>query len=182
MINPFLIGEKIYLRAPEPGDENVAAAGENHPQPRETLYYALPSSLEQQRAKIKTWQEDMHTVIFTLCTIEPDQPVGLTALVRIDWIGRMATFYISIGDAANWSKGYGSEATRLMVDYAFDILNLNRVQLHVSTENPRAVSVYEKIGFVVEGTLRQAMYHHDRYVDFYLMGILRQDWLKTNRL
>lgn len=180
MVNPFLIGEKVYLRAPEPGDEAIVAAGENHPQPRETLYYALPSNLDHQRAKMKSMQDDKNTILFTICSILSDQPVGQTALVRIDWVGRMATFYISICEAQNWSKGYGSEATRMIVDYAFDILNLNRVQLHVSTENPRAIRVYTKIGFVLEGTLRQAMYHHNRYVDFHLMGILREDWLKNH--
>ncbi len=178
MPNPFLIGEKIYLRAPEPGDENVIAASENHPDARSFLYYALPSSPETQAGRIKQKSQDHSTIFFTICTIEPDEPVGCTSFVRIDWAGRMATFYIAIAEKKNWSKGYGKEATKLMVDYAFASLNLNRVQLHVSVENERAVSVYEKTGFVKEGRLRQAMYFDNHYIDFLLMAIIKEDWLK----
>ena len=93
----------------------------------------------------------------------------------------MAVFYIAIAEKENWSKGFGKEATRLMVDYAFKTLNFNRIQLHVSVENERAVNAYKNAGFVIEGTLRQAMYHKSKYVDFYVMGILKEDWQKTDR-
>ena len=176
MRNPFLIGEKIYLRAPEQGDEIIYALSENHPQVRAYLYYALPTSTDFHRQRITEREKDPHQIWFTIATIEPDQPVGATGLVRIDWVGRMATFYIAIAEAKNWSRGYGREATRLMVDYAFGTLNLNRVQLHVSKENERAVKVYRQTGFTIEGTLRQAMYFDNRYIDFYLMAILKEDW------
>ena len=67
-----------------------------------------------------------------------------------------------------------------MVDYAFATLNLNRIQLHVSTENERAIDVYEKIGFKIEGKLREVMFFENHYVDFYVMGILKSDWQKTS--
>ena len=178
MKNPFLIGKKIYLRAPEQIDENIIALSENHPDPRESLYNALATSIDQQRNKIQKLKSDPHSIAFSICSIDPDEPVGLTYFTRIDWVGRMATFYIAIAEKENWSKGYGSEATQMMVDYAFGTLNLNRIQLHVSVENERAVKVYEKIGFKNEGRLRQAMYFDGKYHDFYLMAVLREDWLK----
>jgi RimJ/RimL family protein N-acetyltransferase len=181
MSNPFLIGQKIYLRAPEPEDAEIYAISENHPEPRVTLYYALPTTFEQQLDKIRKAVNDPNTIIFTICTIGDDIQIGTTSFVRIDWIGRMAVFYIAISQKENWSKGYGSEATRMMVDYAFATLNLNRIQLHVSTENEAGVKVYQKIGFKIEGTLRQAMYHDNHYSDFYVMGILKEDWLAINR-
>ncbi len=178
MKNPFLIGTKIYLRSPEPGDENIIALSENHPEPRQYLYYALPTSIEAQRKRIEKRLQDHSTVFFAVCTIKPDKPIGITSFVRIDWVGRMATFYIAIAEKENWSKGYGKEATQLMVDYAFNTLNFNRVQLHVSVENERAIKAYEKVGFIKEGTLRQAMYFDNHYIDFYLMAILKEDYLK----
>ena len=90
----------------------------------------------------------------------------------------MATFYIAIAEKENWSKGFGKETTRLMVDYAFETLNLNRVQLHVTVENERAVKVYKDIGFKIEGTMKQAMFHQNHYSDFYLMAILKEEWKK----
>ena len=179
--NPFLIGEKIYLRAAEAGDETIIATSENNPDARGSLYYALPSSLDTQLTRIKQKSLDHSTIFFTICTVEPDEPIGCTSFVRIDWVGRMATFYIAIAEKKNWSMGYGKEATRLMVDYAFATLNMNRIQLHVSVENERAISVYEKIGFIEEGRLRQAMYFDNHYIDFLLMGIIKEDWLKQRQ-
>jgi len=178
MKNPFIVGEKIYLRAPAEGDEYIYAISENHPEARHYLYYAFPSTLNQQKEKIERMVNDPHTILFTICSKENDKPVGNTAFIRIDWVGRMATFYIAIAEKKNWSKGYGSEATRMMIRYAFDVLNLNRIQLHVSTENKPALNTYRKSGFTVEGTLRQAMYFDGRYIDFYLMAILKEEYAK----
>ncbi len=66
-----------------------------------------------------------------------------------------------------------------MIQYGFDILNLNRIQLHVCCDNVFAVKAYEKAGYKIEGTLRQAMYHHNKYCDFYVMGILRSEYYST---
>lgn len=175
MTNPFLIGSKIYLRAPQEEDVKIIALSENHPDTRASLYYALPTAPDQQKDKMQKLKDDPRSIVFTICRIDPDSPVGLTYFTRIDWVGRMATFYIAIAEKENWSRGYGSEATRMMVDYAFDTLNLNRVQLHVSVANERAVKAYEKVGFKNEGRLRQAMYFDGKYHDFFLMAILRQD-------
>ncbi len=180
MQNLFLTGEKIYLRPLKEGDEVVAARAENHPDPRAHLYIATPTSVEKQKEKLLKLDKDHHAIILTICTIDPDQAIGITEFVRIDWIGRMATFYITIADKANWNRGYGREATKLMVDYAFNTLNLNRIQLHVSVENERAVKVYREIGFKIEGTLREAMYFDGCYHDFFLMALLKNEWLKRS--
>jgi RimJ/RimL family protein N-acetyltransferase len=176
MHNPFLFGEKIYLRAIQPEDADCIALGENHPAPRETLFYAKPLSPQQIGERLTKQLSDPNAIFFTICSKDSDKAVGQTAFVRIDWVGRMATFYIVIAEKENWSKGYGGEATRLMVDYGFKTLNLNRIQLHVATANEKAVKAYQRAGFQIEGTLRQAMYHHGRYEDFYIMGILREEY------
>lgn len=178
--NVFLIGEKIVLRAFEPGDEIMVARLENHPDPRETLFYARPTSIEQQRDKTQDQLRDPNTILLTICKKETNEPIGQTAFVRIDWVGRMGTFYLGIADKQNWSKGYGSETTRLMIDYAFKTLNFNRVELKVAAENTAGFRVYQKIGFVHEGTLRQAMFRDGKYSDFHVMSILREDFIKIS--
>jgi len=173
--NPFLFGNSVYLRAPESGDEFVFAQTVNHPAPREFLFYALPQSVQHYQDTVKKWMEDHHTIVLTICTADPDEPIGLSAFFRIDWVSRMATYYIAIADPKNWSRGFGKEVTQLMLDYGFNTLNLNRIQLHVSCKNDRAIKVYQQLGFQNEGTLRQAMYHDKQYIDFLLMSILRSD-------
>lgn len=171
----FIQGKKIILRAFEAGDEQMIARIENHPAPRETLFYAFPTNSMQQKEKIERFLNDHHTILLTICRADDNEPIGQTAFFRIDWVGRMAVFYIGIADKENWSKGYGSEATRLMIDYAFDTLNLNRIQLHVAKGNPWALKTYQKCGFIIEGELREAMFHQGKYCNFYVMGLLRSE-------
>lgn len=158
----------------------MVARIENHPDTRQTLFYAFPTTFQQQKDKILSNINDPNTIVFAICRKADGKPIGQTALFRIDWVGRMATFYIGIADKENWSKGYGSEATMKMVEYAFETLNLNRVHLHVAVENEGAVKVYQRVGFQIEGTLREAMYHDGHYSDFYVMGLLRRDWKNKN--
>lgn len=180
MENPFLIGEKIYLRAMEERDEEIIAASENHPDARQTLFYAMPNSYKSIQEKWTKFRDDPNHLVFIICSKNPDKPIGITAFHRIDWVGRMAIFYIAISKKENRSKGFGSEVTELMVNYAFNTLNLNRIQLHVALENEKAIKIYKRAGFVVEGTLRQAMFRNGKYHDFFVMGILAEDW-KSNR-
>jgi RimJ/RimL family protein N-acetyltransferase len=107
---------------------------------------------------------------------ESDRLVGATGLHHTDLRNRHAAFGIVIGEKDFWGKGLGSEATRLVVGYAFGTLNLNRVWLEVYEYNPRAARVYEKAGFRVEGRLRQDTFRDSRYWDTLVMGILRDEW------
>ena len=173
---PFLQNDKIILRAPEEEDAVVFAAAANHPLIRNTLYIALPTSVEENKDLIRAERSAHDTVTFTVCRADNRKAIGVTKFVRIDWPGRMATFYIALANGEDKGKGFGTAVTSLMTAYAFDTLNLNRIQLHVSVRNTAAIHVYKKCGFKTEGTLRQAMYFDGGYIDFYLMALLREEW------
>lgn len=175
----FLEGKKVYLRPYMESDSELVLFGKNNTEVRETLFLFSPMTLEQVKAEMNSWSNSKEIVLFTICLQKNNRPVGQTAFVRIDYVSRAAVFYIAIYDPAYWSKGFGSEATSLMIQYGFDILNLNRIQLHVCCDNVFAVKAYEKAGYKIEGTLRQAMYHHNKYCDFYVMGILRSEYYST---
>jgi len=175
-IPKFLEGKKVYLRPYMEEDNQLVFFGKNNEQVRETLFLFSPLSMEQIKNELTQWSNSKETILFTICKKPDDIPVGQTAFIRIDYVSRAAVFYMAIYDSGFWSKGFGGEATKLMLKYAFDILNLNRIQLHVSSENVNATEIYKKAGFKTEGTLRQAMYHYNRYVDFYVMGILREEY------
>ncbi len=182
MITPvkFVEGEKVYLRPIEEQDLQLIYFGKNNPLVRETLFLFYPITLEQVKQEITTYITSKENLYFTIVEKKTDIPIGQTAFVRIDYVSRMATYFLAIYNPNYWSKGYGTEATKLMVEYGFDILNLNRIQLHVAVENQFAVRAYKKCGFIIEGTLREAMYHHNKYCDFYLMSILRSEFYKMN--
>lgn len=172
----FYEGEKIYLRPVEEKDIELFYFGRNNPDVRETLFLFFPMTYEQVKNELNATLSSRDNLTFTIVEKDTHIPVGQTSFVRIDYISRMATFFLSIWDPEHWSKGYGTEATRLMIDYGFEILNFNRIQLHVAVENKKAIRAYQKCGFKIEGTLREAMYHHNRYCDFHLMAILRSEF------
>jgi RimJ/RimL family protein N-acetyltransferase len=91
------------------------------------------------------------------------------------WVG------VGIGDRENWGKGYGTDAMRVLLRYAFTELNLHRVTLIVFEQNKRAIRSYEKAGFVVEGVTRKEYTREGRRWDVVHMGVLREDWLRQNR-
>jgi RimJ/RimL family protein N-acetyltransferase len=115
-------------------------------------------------------------IVFAIAERKGGRTVGTCGLYLIQWLARRAQFNILIGEPAAWDKGYGSEAARLILDYAFDVLNLNSVQLGVNADNARAVRSYEKVGFVREGVRRQFVYRNGRYYDSVMMSVLRDEY------
>ncbi len=83
---------------------------------------------------------------------------------------------IAIQDKTRWSEGLGTDAVRLVVEYAFSELGLHRIELHVDEENERAIRCYEKCGFVREGLLRDHRRIDDRYSNTIQMSILAREW------
>lgn len=103
--------------------------------------------------------------------------IGNVGLSCISWEDRRALFGIFIGEKKYWGKGYGTDATRAIVRFGFDQMNLNRIELQVLADNERGIHCYEKVGFVREGVMRQHRYREGRYVDMVFMSILRDDYL-----
>jgi len=101
--------------------------------------------------------------------------VGELALLDWDRHHRSCGFRIALGPQGR-NRGFGSEATRLVVDRAFADLPLHRIQLEVYDFNPRAQHVYERVGFRREGVLRDAVRWDGAFHDTIVMGLLRPDW------
>lgn len=106
--------------------------------------------------------------------------IGNIGLHRIDWVNRVAKLGIVIGERDYWGRGYGTEAVRTMLRYAFRELGLNRVELEVFAFNARALRCYEKTGFRREGVRRKALFRDGKYHDIILMGILREEFAEVD--
>lgn len=135
-----------------------------------------PMSYEDELEWYENMRKDKERYTFGIRTLEGDKLIGNCGLFNIDWRNRTALFGIAVGDKTYWGRGYGTDATRIMMGYGFDELNLNRVQLDVYDYNKRAIKSYEKVGFVHEGTRRQALFREGVYHDIHIMGLLREDW------
>lgn len=123
----------------------------------------------------------LHSALFMLHPTSDDKVIGFVALDGFDWAARSGWVGIGIGDEEYKGKGYGTEAMRLLLRYAFDGLNLNRLNLNVVSYNERAIRSYEQVGFRYEGTQREVICKEEQRWDIVDMGILRQDWELLNR-
>lgn len=107
-------------------------------------------------------------------------PIGLVELVEINHIHRRAEFQIIIAPE-HQGKGYASLATQLAMDYAFTVLNLYKLFLVVDVDNAAAVHIYQKLGFTLEGTLREEFFVAGEYRDAYRMAAFQSDYLARQR-
>lgn len=102
--------------------------------------------------------------------------IGQMALANIDWKNRVAQIAIVIAEAEFRGKGYGTEAIRLLEEFAFDRMNLHRLELSVHDYNIAAYKCYRKCGFTEEGRKRQDFYIHGKYTDTIYLGLLKSEY------
>lgn len=174
----MLQGEKVVLRAMRREDVELLWRFENDPE------YVVagggdplaPVPLERlQRVFDKEVAEPSRDRIEF--AIEADgKYIGRCGLHGIDLNARHAELGIGIGNREYWGRGYGRDAVRLLLGYAFRVRNLRRVWLEVHAANERAIRAYRACGFVEEGRLREHVWLNGCYVDNVLMGVLRDEW------
>lgn len=117
---------------------------------------------------------------FSIRALVDDRVVGEIGLGGLRWNCGDTFVGIGLGDRADWNKGYGTDAMRLILRYAFLELNLHRVSLGLFDYNPRALRAYEKAGFRVEGRMRGTLHREGRRWDDIFMGVLRSEWMEKN--
>jgi RimJ/RimL family protein N-acetyltransferase len=126
------------------------------------------------------WLEAQHQADnafpFAIRLLDRPDLLGYIELDQILWTHQVGWVNISIGDRSYWGKGYGYEAMQLVLEFAFQELNLHRVQLTVFSYNTRAIALYEKLGFQREGVYREFLHRDGDRHDMYLYGLLRPEW------
>ena len=121
-----------------------------------TLGAFLPTTLEDQTKWYDEWASSEKTVPFTVYARQELRPIGTASLFEVDHRNRAAVFGIFIGDGEYRGRGYGTETTSLVLDYAFTVLGLHNVMLTVYDFNPAGIRAYEKAGFKEFGRRRQS--------------------------
>ena len=114
--------------------------------------------------------------LFYIRTLDDNLLIGDAGLTVIQWTHKEAYLGIGIGERACWDQGYGTDAVRVLLRYAFDELNLWRITLNVFAYNPRAIRCYEKCGFRHEGRQRGRLNREGQHWDLIYMGIIRTEW------
>lgn len=175
---PTLTGQRVILRAVTVDDATGLAGLIRDPEVRRLTGTHLavgPAAIDGAREWYgsRDGQDDR----LDLAIVDPstDRYVGEVVLKGLDADNGSCEFRIAIGPAAV-GRGYGTDATRLILAHAFETVGVHRIGLEVYAFNPRARRVYEKVGFVREGTRRDALRWDGGWVDADIMAVLADEW------
>lgn len=169
-----LRGDRVVLRPLERGDLARCVGWFND---REVTYFLGrdgPLTMEEEERWFANYKAKTDELIFAI-TIDA-RHIGNVGLHGIDRSNRRADLGILIGEKELWSRGFGTDALRAVLRYAFHDLHLNKVSLDVIAYNDRAVRVYERLGFVREGVKREDLLKRGRFVDVIRMSVLSREF------
>jgi diamine N-acetyltransferase len=176
-------GEKVNLRALEMEDLDSIMENWNNLEMRRFLATAWPMSRNTERewleraTTVDPWRDGK--IILAIEDKKTREFLGTVSLFDISKQSQRAEFGIAIHNPNNFGKGYGTDATRVMLWVGFHILGLNSIFLLTLDENERAQCAYEKAGFKRVGTFRQATYIFGKFHDFEIMDVTRNDFLRV---
>ena len=171
-----LVGKKCYLSPINVEDADQYCIWLND---LEVSYNLLIFNQQLSLEREKMILQDMiknNAQIFAIVDADSDKLIGNCSIFRINERNRKAEIGIFIGDTNYWSKGYGSEALSLLIDYGFNILNLNNIMLEVFSFNKRAFNSYKKVGFKEIGRRREAIIFAGEKHDEIYMDILANEF------
>lgn len=174
LLRPFDLGADLpALRAMLQDPEAIKLTGGGHGPG------GMPAWDEAAETRFAQWYRTRNAQLDRLDLAVVDLASGQCAgeAVLNDWHreNRSCGFRILLGPGGR-DRGLGTEATRLIVGYGFGQLGLHRIALEVYAFNPRARHVYQKVGFVTEGVLRDALRWGDQWIDATVMAVLAPEW------
>ncbi|MDQ0207440.1 GNAT family N-acetyltransferase [Alkalicoccobacillus murimartini] len=175
------MSKSIYLRKLKPDDLSHIYESFDY---EEILYMTGTKktfTFKQVQKHYEKCIEDDSRYDFAICLSENDELIGDLSIVDIEEDNHKAVFRISLHRIDVAGKGYGTEAAKQAVAFAFEELKLNRLQLEVYSHNLRGYHSYKKAGFIEEGRLRQSLYMNGQYSDEVIMSVLREDYEKALR-
>ncbi|MBN2238899.1 MAG: GNAT family N-acetyltransferase [Dehalococcoidales bacterium] len=179
----MLTGNKVIVRAVKRTDRDSLLKMFNDVEVTQYLAHYLPMTEMAEEKWIEshaTSAQDTDLVMM-IDAVDGETPktIGTVGLHRFNRKDARAEFSITIGETDYWSQGYGTEAAGLMVRYAFEQLNLNRLLSKVFDFNARSIRLHKKVGFTEEGRIREYTFKSGSYHDCLLFGLLRREWMMT---
>lgn len=176
----ILLSERITLKLVEKEDLVKRVEWINDSDIQYTLNYDYPTSI----AKTYKWFEkiivDTSRIDFSIFSKKENKYIGFCGLIDINYRVKKAELYITIGEKSIWGNGYGTEVYKILMEYAFRELGLNKTYIYYLSHNKGTEKIMEKIDWTVEGLLRQDKYSHGKIVDRYVASILKNEWINPN--
>jgi RimJ/RimL family protein N-acetyltransferase len=174
-----LSGNRVKLRPVIRSDIAYFLKWFNDPEVTQYLGTYLPMTEMAEEKWLENMGKMASSLIILIIEIPVENgtiPIGNIGLSGINSKDHFATFGIAIGDKNYWNQGFGTEATRLMINYGFEQLNLHRISSNVISFNDRSIRMHLKVGFKEEGRERDAMFRNGKYHDHVAFGLLRAEW------
>jgi RimJ/RimL family protein N-acetyltransferase len=168
----------VLLRAPQPKDAEsmIKIFHDQDIMKRFTRDLFSPISLSSLGEDLnKMWEKFGKDFYFSIEEKTSGKYIGSCGYNKIDRKNSFADIGIFL-EKSYWSKGFGTEALKLLISYLFNQNNLNKIRLNVHANNESAIRCYERLGFQNEGRAREELFQDGRYQDVYFMGLLREEW------
>ena len=151
----------------------------NDPDVRKYLIQHFPKTLEE----IKKWFDPKpeglrNEIIFEIWHKEGKKPIGIMGLVDINWIYRFGFIIIYIGEIDYWGQNIATESLKLLIEYGFNEVNLNKIMGWINVENKASLRAAEKAGLSVEAHTKQMALFDGKYMDVKLYSIFNEEWIK----
>ncbi|MFZ0830459.1 MAG: GNAT family protein [Thermoplasmata archaeon] len=176
--SPVLEGPRVQLRPPKPEDAKRIFAWYNDPETVAPFDRFSVDTFEEFERSLQEAPHDPTSLAprYVVALREGDGPIGLVGhYVPHPVLETIDVWYV-IGDRQARRQGYATEAVTLLVGHLFDTSPLPRLGATVDVENHPSVLLLERIGFQREGVLRSALFHHARWHDIAVYGLIRDDW------
>ena len=174
MFGPLLKGAHVTLRPGREEDADHFVRWFADTEVTRYLNRRMAVALYQEQEFLKKIGESKDDVWWMIDA--QGKAIGATGIHLINWLDANAMTGIIIGEKDSWGRGFGTEATRLMLDHAFGTLGLHRVALTVFEFNERAIRAYRRCGFVVEGRARESIWREGRWWDELAMSVIASEW------
>ncbi len=176
----FLKGKKVYLRPlDKKTDLESVQRWINNPEVRLYLNNVYPLTVMQEEQWFDNLGKKDNDIIVAVVAVVDNRLIGVMGLHNIDWISRTAVTGAFIGEKEFRNKGYGTEAKMLLLDYAFNTLNLRKVCSEVIAFNKRSIAYSQKCGYQVECIRPRQYFRQGRYWDQIFLAVYKKDWLKV---
>ncbi|MBU2109630.1 GNAT family N-acetyltransferase [Patescibacteria group bacterium] len=172
----FRKGKKVFLRPVFKKDVPNFLVWFNDPEVTQWLSLTFPINEKEEEEWVENLQKRKPNDFVLMIETKDRKALGTIGLHKIFWQHRIAEIGIAIGEKKYWSKGYGTEATMLLLDYAFNTLDLRKVGLSVLDNNGRAYKCYSKCGFKVIGRRKEQFYKNGKHLDEIIMEVFKKDW------
>jgi RimJ/RimL family protein N-acetyltransferase len=172
----MIAGEHVILRAFERDDAERCYRWMNDPSIVRTLKSRYPIAFQNE---LEWLERAMHPPAserhFAIERKDDRNHIGNASLQEIEWVSRTASFGLFIGEPSAWNRGFGTDAIRTLVRFAFEEMNLRKLRIPVFEYNDRARHVLEAQGFVEEGRLRREFYREGTYHDILILSVFREE-------